>query len=680
MINLGRILIRDETSIVESRNKIRLLAEDLKFDSIAATKLATITSELSRIIYQKDEESSIEVGFDKKADAFGLLLIFQSKKENLNIAKASVFFDKLEIFNGEDGFCNIKAFKYIPNPQFQPTDEFIQIEKERLIRLSSAELLGEVKRKNEELLKLLDEVKEHAKKEKELAVAAATAEAEKEKAEETSRIKSGFLANMSHELRTPLNSIIGFSEILLEKTFGELNPKQTRYVNNILTSGKHLLTLINDILDLSKVEAGKVELKIEEISLKDTLGECQTLVKSLASKKGILLDVKVEGISTVQADPVRLKQIMYNLLSNAIKFTPEGGRVDVEARLVDKMVQISVKDTGIGIAKKDYEKVFEEFQQIDSSYSKKYAGTGLGLPLTRKLVELHGGKIWLESELGKGSTFTFTLPHQPKEIPVAEEILAPGREEKGEGPTILVVEDEKQARELLTVYLEEGGYYVAYAVDGEEAIKKAKEIKPYAITLDIILPKKNGFEVLRELKSLPETQDIPVIIISMTDNKELGLSLGAIDYLMKPINKEDLISKLTRYSFTTKVKEKSIDILLVDDNPDDIELLASILEPEGFGIIKAYSGKEAIDLVLNKQPDAIILDLMMPEVSGFEVIQRLKENEKTKNIPIIICTGKDLTEEEKELLKSNIFAIIEKGRCSKEDLLSELKRIENYTD
>lgn len=497
--------------------------------------------------------------------------------------------------------------------------------------------------------------------------------------QEVSQAKSAFLANMSHELRTPLNSIIGFSEILLEKTFGEMNEKQTKYANNIYTSGKHLLTLINDILDLSKVEAGKIELKIEEFSLQEILTECQTLVKSLAGKKNIWLEVKIEGISTIKADPVRFKQIMYNLFSNAIKFTPDKGRVDVTAKPVDEMVQITVQDTGIGIAKEHYEKVFDEFQQIDSSYSKQYQGTGLGLPLTRKLVELHGGKIWLESEPGKGSTFTFTIP-QGKGSGVRsqgsgeEEILTP--EEKGGGPVVLVVEDEEQARELLTVYLEEGGYQVAYAVDGEEAIKKAREIKPYAITLDVILPKKSGFEVLQELKILPETRDIPVIIVSMIDNKEQGLGLGAVDYLIKPVDKNRLTLSLEKHNFTTKAKEKAINILVVDDNPQDIELISSMLEPEGFGIIKAYGGEEGIEIATEKQPDAIILDLMMPEVNGFEVVQILKKDKRTKNIPIIICTSKDLTKEDMQLLNSNIVSIMQKGKCSKEELLEELKKIE----
>jgi len=492
-----------------------------------------------------------------------------------------------------------------------------------------------------------------------------------------SQAKSEFLANMSHELRTPLNSIIGFSEILLEKTFGNLNEKQMRYVSNIHTSGKHLLELINDILDLSKIEARKIEIKYEEFSLKEMLSECQTLVKNMASKKNIALKFEVEDLPfNISADPVRFKQIMYNLLSNAIKFTPDGGMVNVEAKHANGMLQISVKDTGIGIAKEHREKIFEEFYQVDSSYSKKYEGTGLGLPLTKMLVELHRGKIWVESELEKGSTFTFTIPQRLKEgipeVHAVEERLAPVKEEGK--PTILVVEDEKQARELLTIYLEAVGYQVVCAFDGMEAIEKAKELRPSLITLDIILPKKGGFEVLQELKTLPETKDIP-IIISIVENKELGLSLGAADYLVKPVDGEELIRKLGNYGFTSKVKENPVNILVVDDNPKDVELLASILEPEGFGVIKAYGGKEGIELAIERNPNAIILDLLMPEMNGFEVVHRLKGDPRARDIPIFVCTSKDLNREEKKSLNDHVISIMQKGKYSKEELLSDIKKV-----
>jgi PAS domain S-box-containing protein len=494
--------------------------------------------------------------------------------------------------------------------------------------------------------------------------------------QQASHAKSEFLANMSHELRTPLNSIIGFSEVLQEKTFGELNEKQAKYVENVLTSGKHLLGLINDILDLSKVEAGKIELKYEEFSLPDLLSESQTLVSTMASKKSISLESKIEeGISRITADPTKVKQIMYNLLSNAIKFTPDGGRVTVNAKRADNMVQISVEDTGIGLREEDQENIFEEFYQVDSSYARQYQGTGLGLSLTKRLVELHGGKIWVESEIGRGSTFAFTIPQRLEERPAIEEITAPTEAEEEKRPTILVVEDERQASELLTLYLDEAGYQVICAFDGVEAIEKAKRLRPYAITLDIILPKKDGLEVLQELKSLPETKDIPIIIISIVENKELGLSLGAADYLIKPIDKLDLLHKLGEYNFSTKVKEAPINILVVDDNPKDVELLTAILEPEGFGVIKAYGGKEGIDLAIEKKPDAIILDLLMPEVNGFEVVQRLKAHPKAKDIPVFIYTVKDITKEDGERLNKYVVSIKEKGKSSKEELLNDIKKV-----
>ena len=567
--------------------------------------------------------------------------------------------------------------------QIQELGERIFNVRARGIFISPEEGVGELvviqditkRKKAEEGIRRLNEELEQkvSERTRELAIA-------NKQLQEASQAKSGFLANMSHELRTPLNSIMGFSEILQGKTFGDLNEKQTRYVSNIHTSGKHLLGLINDILDLSKVEAGKIELKYEEFSLGDILSECQTLVNTMASKKGISLGFKVEnGLSTISADPTRFKQIMYNLLSNAIKFTPDGGVVNIDAKSVNGMMQASVKDTGIGITEEHQDKIFEEFYQVDSSYSKQYKGTGLGLPLTKKLVELHGGKIWLEGEPEKGSTFSFTLPLRAEEeifeAPAVKEekISAPVKEEGK--LTILVVEDEKQASELLALYLEEAGYQVVCAFDGEEAIEKAKELKPSIITLDIILPKKDGLEVLRELKSLPETKDIPVIIISIVENNELGLSVGAADYLIKPIDKKELISKLGDYSFTTKVKEKTVNILVVDDNPKDVELLSSILEPEGFGVIKAYGGKEGIDLAIEKQPDAIILDLLMPKVSGFEVVHRLKKHPKGKDIPIFIYTAKDLNEEEKQSLNDNVISIMQKGKYSKEDLLKDIKRV-----
>jgi PAS domain S-box-containing protein len=386
---------------------------------------------------------------------------------------------------------------------------------------------------------------------------------------EIDRHKSEFLANMSHELRTPLNSVIGFSEILIDKTFGDLNEKQTRYVNNILTSGRDLLHLINDILDLSKVQAGQMTLQLEEFSAAEALSEVETLVKPTAEKKSLELGFSVEDdVRTIRADKGKFKQVMYNLLSNAIKFT-ERGSVSVKTRFIggaEDLLEVSVEDTGIGIAADDLGKLFKEFEQIDSGISRKYEGTGLGLALSRTLVELHGGKIWVESEYGKGSKFAFTLPLSPTPRKQAEQSPAsvafntigkdPGAIQHTTGDVygagdklILVVEGDDETSGILETYIREAGYGVARAHDRQDAFEKAVDLKPAAITLDTLLPnKKDGCDVLRQLKESPETQNIPVFIVSIDDNKNPGLSLGALDDLVKRVNKTELIGSLRKLS------------------------------------------------------------------------------------------------------------------------------------
>jgi PAS domain S-box-containing protein len=544
----------------------------------------------------------------------------------------------------------------------------------------------ELKRFNEELQMQTEELETQAE---ELRAQQKELEDKNREVEMANLAKSEFLANMSHELRTPLNSIIGFSEVLEDKTFGELNTKQQKYVNNIHTSGRHLLQLINDILDLSKVEAGKMDMNYEEFSISDAMRDIGTTIKTQIDKKNLTFETMIdEHLSSIEADQKKFKQIMYNLLSNAVKFTPEGGKIDVKAELADEFARISVIDTGIGIKPDDQELVFAEFQQIDSKVSRAYEGTGLGLPLTRKFVEMHGGKIWVESELGKGSTFTFTIPLKPARIGTGGAKGKPSPEEpslsknieeikgSGEVPLILVVENDPKSSKLITIYLIQKGYRVATAFDGEEAVKKAGELKPMAITLDINLPKKSGWEVLSELKEMPETRDIPVIIVSILEDMKRGFHLGAIDYLTKPINKGDLLRTLARCGLAPETADKPIKILVVDDEPKTVELVATVLEAEGYQVQKAYGGQEGIDLATTEDQDLIILDLMMPKVNGFTVVEELRKHPKAKNVPIIISTAKELTDEDLEQLKGKVDSIAQKGRFSKEDLLKDIKKIE----
>ncbi|MBI5894207.1 MAG: MCP four helix bundle domain-containing protein, partial [Deltaproteobacteria bacterium] len=371
----------------------------------------------------------------------------------------------------------------------------------------------------------------------------------------------------SHELRTPLNSIIGFSELLHEKSFGDLNQKQFQYVEYIHGSGRHLLDLINNILDLSKIEAGKVELHLEEFELVEVLGDILGTIKPIAAKKDVIVeskDIKVSQI--IKADKAKFKQIMLNLLSNAVKFNKKGGRVDVDWNIVEdkgdamaRSILVSVKDTGIGIKKEDFPKVFREFEQIDASITREYGGTGLGMALTKKLVELHGGRIWLESEAGKGTQISFVLPQEiAAEEAVykkAEEMPAPKVSriiEEEPPPLILVAGESPDINELLKEYLVSAGYNVQIASDGLDVVRKAKEFTPFAIALGIKIPKKDGWEVIKELKETPETSNIPVIIVSSSNNKERGFSLGAVDHITKPIDKNMLLGSLGRMSLISK--------------------------------------------------------------------------------------------------------------------------------
>jgi signal transduction histidine kinase/CheY-like chemotaxis protein/HAMP domain-containing protein len=500
------------------------------------------------------------------------------------------------------------------------------------------------------------------------------------------RMKSEFLANMSHELRTPLNAIIGFAEILRDGVCGELTDTQKSAVIDIYESGKHLLQMINDILDLSKVEAGKMELQSEEFSLVTAIEEIHSIVKDMVNKKGLNITFSVpDELPNAYADQIKFKQIMYNLLSNAIKFTPQGG-IEVNVAYDDSQFTISVADTGIGIDPEYQEVIFDEFKQLDSSQSRQYEGTGLGLTLTKRLVELHNGKIWVESGgLGKGSKFLFTIPRRHAEIEAykvienhTHESLFTKPSEKSKGKTILIVEDNVNASQLLRIYLTDAGYDTYIATDGEEAIAKAKEIKPFAITLDIMLPKKDGWQIMQELKNFPETQDIPVIIVSIVDDQNFGFSMGAVGYLVKPIDKDQLISILDKLEISLQPQNNKPNILIIDDNHDDIKLMESILSSEGFGVLNADNGSDGIKKAIKAKPDLIILDLIMPKVSGFDVIKSLQDHPEARKIPIIISSIKELTAEDRERLNSKVKSIVQKGEDAKTHILEAIKQIEAF--
>jgi diguanylate cyclase (GGDEF)-like protein/PAS domain S-box-containing protein len=504
-------------------------------------------------------------------------------------------------------------------------------------------------------------------------------------------VKGRFIANMSHELRTPLHSIVGFSEVLLDRTFGDINEKQQRHVTNILTSGKHLLHLVNNILDLAKIEAGRTDISHETCSLKAVTDEVFMIVKPLADRKRIELKTDISPeVSDFTADKVKFKQVLYNLLSNAIKFTLESGQVGIRTeKLINRdllpwaikgqeFLKLSVWDTGVGIRAEDKERVFDEFEQLDPSKSTE--GTGLGLSLTKKLVELHGGYIDVESDYGKGSTFNVYMPMSISEKyegerPVLPEDIAAVTDEVENAPLVLVVEDDIPTSELLSIHLAKAGYRTVHAYDGIEAIEKAKEVQPFAITLDIMLPKKNGWEVLQHLKSDSETGDIPVIIHSIIDNKELGFALGAVDYIVKPLDKTNVLSRLEHISLATKKRRYPVTVLTVTDDAGIQKHFQHILGGEGFLVHSAANSQQGINLALATNPNLAIIDLNIPG-GGFNLIKRFKENPATKMMPVFALTSSALSEDENLSITGQIERVLRKDALSSKELITHLRDLE----
>jgi signal transduction histidine kinase/CheY-like chemotaxis protein len=469
-----------------------------------------------------------------------------------------------------------------------------------------------------------------------------------------SAAKSDFLAAMSHELRTPLNAIIGFSELLLTPPAPLGEAAVGEYAGHIHGAGLHLLELINDILDLSRVEAGRLELRHEQIDVALLLAETLGTVRPLAEAKGLALEAELPPSLMAEVDAARLRQVAYNLLSNAIKFTPVEGRVRVTLSVDQDTLCLSVSDTGPGIAAEDQQRIFAAFEQLAPDSAQ---GTGLGLALTQRLVEAHGGRIELTSVAGEGSRFDVSIPlrraNQAEASPVEPDL--------GSGPLVLVVEDDAAAAELLQLQLRQAGYCTALAADGESGLQAAQQLAPAAILLDILLPGLDGWEVLRRLRATPLTSGIPVMVITIVDNAALGLALGAVDYFVKPVSRETLLGALARFTLTSKVRERTVTVLTIDDDPTALQVYRESLTPEGFRVIEAASGEEGLAQARSGSVDAIVLDILLPDLDGFEVAAQLKADPDTSEIPILVVTGHALSDEEKARLNEHALAVLAKG-------------------
>jgi signal transduction histidine kinase/DNA-binding response OmpR family regulator len=491
---------------------------------------------------------------------------------------------------------------------------------------------------------------------------------------DANRHKTVFLANMSHELRTPLNSILGFSEMLIDAPNGQF-PEATRmrFLHQIHSSGKHLLGLINDILDLSKVEAGQMELRLTKISVADIAAQVVATAEPLAAQKHINVELETKGAGQIVADEGKLKQMILNLVSNAIKFTPDGGSVTIAAARRAGRMLISVADNGIGIAEKDLRLLFKEFQQVDSASNRTQQGTGLGLALTRSFATLHGGEVRVESEFGKGSRFTIDLP---LDAHLQQPPAAAGGVTEVVGdlsvPLVLIVEDDPASAELLARQIARGGFRTKVARTGTEALTMVNELKPDAITIDVLLPDIDGWEILKRLKGNHETSEIPAILVSIVDNRELGTALGADDYFVKPVDAKELVKRLATFDFKNKVGGRSTAILVIDDQAGNREWLKHVLEPAGFKVILANGGRRGIELARARKPDLVMLDLVMPDIDGFDVVEALGKDEETKGIPIMVVTAKHLSEADVAQLSGHVTTIVERGSIGDVDLLARL--------
>ncbi|PYJ82762.1 MAG: hybrid sensor histidine kinase/response regulator [Verrucomicrobia bacterium] len=535
-----------------------------------------------------------------------------------------------------------------------------------------------------DMLEVYNENLEKKVEERTVELARATSEAQEARttAEDANRAKSAFLANMSHELRTPLNAIIGYSEMLQEDASDLGEERFVADLQKIHSAGKHLLGLINDVLDISKIEAGKMDLFLETIDVPAMIEEVVSTIKPLVQKNGNALKVECEeNLGPMRADATKVRQGLFNLLSNACKFTDKGTITLQVARQRGNGVGhfvFRVSDTGIGMTQNQMDKLFKAFTQADASTTRKYGGSGLGLAITRHFCQMMGGDVSVESEPGKGSTFTIKLPavvvssragkHETtlisKDARVTE--APPG------ASTILVIDDDPTVHDLMRRFLTKEGFRVAIAPGGKEGIEMAKELKPDLITLDVLMAEMDGWSVLTALKADPAIADIPVIILTMFDDKEMGFALGASDYMTKPINRDRLVNVLRRHHHGG---HQPCQVLVIEDEPSIRQMVRRVLEKEGWTVREAENGKAGLQAVAESKPAVILLDLMMPVMNGFDFIRELRKNQDWQEIPVVILTAKDLTVEDRQQLKGNVERVLQKGDYNREQLLGEVRAL-----
>ena len=495
----------------------------------------------------------------------------------------------------------------------------------------------------------------------------------KEEAERASKFKDQFLSTMSHELRTPLNAVLGFSALLADERYGPLNDRQQRYIDHIHTGGKHLLNLINDILDLSKIEAGRMELTREDVAVASAFAEVISALYPLAEKKSHALLQQVEPNLHVHADAMRFKQVLTNLIGNAIKFTPERGSIELVARQVNNQVKIEVRDNGPGIPPEQQQRIFEAFVRLTQTGSAT-EGTGLGLAITARLVELHGSTLGIESQPGGGACFYFSLPLIAIPPDQSTQTSTPVPRAR-KAPRILVIEDNPATGQLIQSQLASSGYETLRCDRPERATEMATELHPDAITLDLLMKPVHGFEVLLQLKNNPQTSKIPVIVVTIVDQPGVGTALGADEYLVKPVDKATLLAAVERCLSSRGGAAPARTILVVEDDLSTREMIVELLSAYGYAVSTAADGEQARASVAQSLPEIVILDLMLPRINGFELLAEWRSNPRTAELSVFVLTSKDLTKEEEKYIHAHAESLFRKQNSWREPLIKQLERV-----
>ncbi|MCX5733834.1 MAG: response regulator [candidate division NC10 bacterium] len=489
----------------------------------------------------------------------------------------------------------------------------------------------------------------------------------------SSKAKSEFMARVSHDLRQPLNAVVGFTDLLLLQGGEPLSNSQRRYLGHVVTATQQIVRLTSDLLDLSRLEAGRLEIHPEPCDVALLLQEMLAHFRTQPQAGRVSLTLEIASpLGKLMVDQARLQQILYNLVSNAFKFTPDGGLITVTARQIGPMIELSVGDTGVGIPLDDQRRIFEAYEQA-GAVDIRQKGVGLGLAIAKRLVELHGGHISVESAPSQGSTFVVRLPGAAP---------AQGDSQSGEnsGPLVLVIEDDMSAAELIRTHLTDGGYRVVLVASGHAGLGAARRLQPHAITLDLGLPDLDGWEVLYRLKNDPATQGIPVLIVSARDQGQVGFSLGAVDYLVKPVDPKRLLAALYRCQ-VLGAPRRALRILVVDDEPAVLEALDALLTREGHTVMRAQDGEGALSRAQAERPDIILLDLHLPGLSGFEVVTRLRQIPGLEAVPVVAFSGKFVTPEERTLLTQQAVQFVGKhGAVTIQQLLGDLRRISSLAN